>query len=121
MIGEWQYEKEDGSVATQSITLINNNSFIQRVDGSVREITGWDLKEKKFASWMFGGRGGHGKAFWEKKGESWYHEYKPYYLASGEAVTSFATLTSTGKDTVSVAGQFMDGKFATTLTRVKGK
>ena len=100
MVGDWQYKKEDGTIVTQSISWINNNSFIQRVDGEVREIIGWDLTEKRFASWMFGGLGGHGKALWTKKGDSWYLEFKPYYIASGEAVTSYATLTPTGENVI---------------------
>lgn len=121
MIGDWEYKKEDGTVATQSISWINNKSFIQRVDGEVRDIIGWDLAEKQFATWTFGGLGGHGKALWTKKGDSWYHEFKPYYVASGEAVTSFTSLTPIGTDSIRVTGQFMDKKLDITVTRVKGK
>jgi len=119
MIGDWEYKDADGAVRKQSINWINNKSFIERREGNVREIFGWDLKNNQYTAWTFGGIGGHGQAVGAKKGDGWFFNYQPYYVADGRAVVSFATVTPKDKDTIHVVGQFDANKFDLKLKRIQ--
>jgi hypothetical protein len=66
LVGTWR--GDDGNVATYR--WINNDSYIEMIAGDYREITGWDLTEKKIVSWGFGTHGGQGKHIWEQQDQN---------------------------------------------------
>lgn len=119
MIGDWEYTDDEGKVRTQSVNWINNKSFIERREGSFREIYGWDLKEKQYTVWGFGGVGGHGQAVGTKTDDGWHFKYQPYFLANGTAVTNTWTVAPKDKDTVHIVGQFRNAKVDRKLKRIK--
>lgn len=119
MIGDWQFTNDDGEVRTQSISWINRKSFIERREGAVREVYGWDLEKNQYTAWTFGSEGGHGKAVGNKQGNGWHFVYQPYYVSSGRKVTSFATITPKDKDTLHVVGQFSEREFDIELKRIQ--
>lgn len=123
MVGEWELTEKNGDVSTMTISWINNESFIELVHGEYREITRWDLVEKRFVTQAFGEIGGHAKYVWtEKERDTWSLVAEPaYYVASGKAVPWQATITQIDRDTMKFKGTFGDHKMENTARRKQPK
>lgn len=126
-LGEWDGTKQDGGTFTMTYRLINDGSFIELVadmgDHTYREITRWDLAEKRFLTDAFGGAGGHGTFAWSKTGDNaWKMRGKtPYYWSSGQANEVDLTLTSVDKDTMTLVGSIGEMDVDNTAQRRKPK
>jgi hypothetical protein len=121
MVGEWELTEKDGRISTRTIRWINNKSFIELVHEDYREITRWDLVEKRFVTQAFGGIGGHAKYVWTKKeGGAWSLVADPaYYVASGEAVPWQATIEQIDRDTMTFKVTFGDHQMENIARRKK--
>jgi len=119
MVGEWEVTEKNGDASTMTISWINNKSFIELVHGEYREITRWDLVEKRFVTQAFGEVGGHAKYVWTAKEKGiWKLVAEPaYYVASGKAVPWSATIEQVDGDTMKFQGTFGDHKMENTARR----
>jgi len=79
LVGDWQPEDKAGVVTVSCKWVLNKNYLqldftVKTKDGeslTVQQMVGYDATAGQIKSWFFDSHGGHGEAYWTRKGNKW--------------------------------------------------
>ena len=118
LIGTWRAMESGGDSATITCRWINNRSFIEFIDGSFRQVIGWDIAKNSLAGWGFGTHGGHGEIEWKSSGPAKWTISSSWIDRWGKEIPVTGSMVLEG-DRMTITTTYGDGApESTTYTRV---